>query len=382
MDMPYEHRHRGESQLALGMSRCVLLVLAVQAILSMSLQIDETLTLVMRVIGVIGTVIVSVSFLIVQKWLISGHRGTAYNALRWLCILLPIGLLLCDVWSMTCVSIGLALMTVRWQWALAISVLPTVMLVSVLSEYWATVAITLAMAWLGGGVLYVLTRLCMVLRELATARERLARMQVDDERHRISRDLHDILGRSLVAVSLRVQTAIRLLDRDPVKCGQQLDEVAQMLAEGQAQLRGLTRGESVVSMAVELDSAGAVFSRLGVQCTVDNGARERELLDGLGARIVRECVTNLLKHSRPVQVSISLRDEPAHTVVTISNDGAQVHPRAGNGTGLRDLARRLEATGGSLQAGLVGGGQFRVVARLPREDAPATTHPTPVASQA
>jgi two-component system sensor histidine kinase DesK len=65
-----------------------------------------------------------------------------------------------------------------------------------------------------------------------------------------------------------------------------------------------------------------------------------------------------------------VREEASATLVSVVNDGAPEVPRGDGGTGLRELAQRVEAAGGTLQAGEADGARFRVIARLPHERAP------------
>ncbi|NYK65183.1 sensor histidine kinase, partial [Salmonella enterica subsp. enterica serovar Typhimurium] len=69
--------------------------------------------------------------------------------------------------------------------------------------------------------LYAFTKLSTALVELRSSQEEIARLRVDAERHRISRDLHDIIGRTLVATSMRQQAALHLVDRDPQRAKEQ-----------------------------------------------------------------------------------------------------------------------------------------------------------------
>ena len=228
--------------------------------------------------------------------------------------------------------------------------------------------------WLAAGVVAVLTRLVMVFEELRVARERIARHQVDEERQRISRELHDIIGRTLVAASLRTQTALRLLDSDPDACRSQLEQVGTTLTDGQAQLRVLVRGQAVIGLETELDTALDLFERLGVTLEVDAAPITDRHTQMLVAGVLREAVTNMLKHSRPRQASITVTDDGASTRLTVVNDGVPLSPAArsvasgGSGTGLLEHSRTLAGAGGRLTSGPVGGERYEVVAVVPRPD--------------
>ncbi len=225
-----------------------------------------------------------------------------------------------------------------------------------------------AVNWVTAIVLYSMTRLVTVLQELRRTREHLARLQVDEERLRISRDLHDIIGRTLVAVSLRTETAIRLVDIDINRCREQLEQLQTSISTGQAQLRSLTSGPVITGLTSEVDTATRLFHRLGIRLSVETVPVEDPDVDKTLAAVVRESVTNTLKHSRPHECRISVRRESLATVLTVVNDGASAaQPGADpfdSGTGLRDMRARVESLGGTLTAGGVDG-QFRTIARIP-----------------
>ncbi|MFI5843012.1 sensor histidine kinase [Catenuloplanes sp. NPDC051500] len=213
--------------------------------------------------------------------------------------------------------------------------------------------------------LYAMTRLRVVLHELRRTREEMARARVDEERLRISRELHDLLGRTLVAVSLRNEAALRLLDSDVERCRAQLLALQSLVIDGQARLRALTSGPALISLGDELASARELFELLDVRAEIDAVVVEDHVVDQLLAAVVREAVTNTLKHGRPGWCRIGVRRESAAVVVTVVNDGVVESAGDGAHTGLDDLRARVAAMGGALTAEAIPGGQFRVIVRVP-----------------
>ncbi|MBM6401203.1 sensor histidine kinase [Phycicoccus sonneratiae] len=367
-------RGSADARIAVVASWAVVLVVLVQGTLSMLTQVSTELGPVQRGVGVVGGLVGAGFFLLVQRrtlrdaavpgwvpWVTVLAAGAAFVAGAWLAAALVFG------------TVGLLLSGRRLAAAgVGFTVaLGAFMLREGVNPFLASFLLVVVAAI--GLLLYVLTRLALVVAELARARETVARLRVDEERHRISRDLHDVLGRTLVAVGLRVQTASRLLDRDPARCREQLDEVTRMVGEGRSQLRGLTGGGSVTGFQDELDAARDILERLGVRCSVDTGAAAAPAaLDGLGARVLRECVTNVLKHARASWVEVGVHEEAGAVVLVVVNDGASAS--AGHrGTGLADLAARASAAGGALEAGHEPSGRFRVRCRVPAS-VPAPAH--------
>ena len=215
-----------------------------------------------------------------------------------------------------------------------------------------------------GIVLLTFALLARTLIQLEVSRERLARLSVDEERSRISRDLHDIIGRTLVAVSLRQEAALNLLDRDVGLARRQLVASGETVREGQAQLRALTHGPMVAGVEEELGSARALCERIGVRfeaSAVPVGGADAEC-----ALVVREGVTNMLKHADASSCRVEVGIEGGCAVVSVVNDGVlDGRPVGGDGSGVGRMRQRVGLLGGSLEAGPAEGGRFRLRAVIP-----------------
>jgi two-component system sensor histidine kinase DesK len=119
------------------------------------------------------------------------------------------------------------------------------------------------------GQLYGLTHFVRVLDDVDRARTELAEVAVDRERLRISRDLHDSLGQSLSAISLKGDLAIRLL---PLDAGRARTEIAGLIDIARTALRDLSRisrGAHRVSLGTELDGAAALLAPAGITARID-----------------------------------------------------------------------------------------------------------------
>lgn len=233
-----------------------------------------------------------------------------------------------------------------------------------------------------GVTLHAFTYVSMLVRELQLTREELARTKVDEERLRIQRDLHDVLGRTLVAASLRNQVALRTLPPEASAAKAQLQQLHEVITDGQARLREITSGPVIVSLADELIAARTTLNaRLGMRVQIEAAELSPGPLEKLAGALVRESTTNLLKHSRATEASISVREEPLSVVVTIVNNGAE-EPLAGtrNGTGLAHLRAAVAELGGELSIDFISGGRFRLSARLPRDPQSCPDEPPAVSA--
>ena len=343
-----------------------------------------------RTVGVVLVLACTAGVLVIQHATIrrQARRGISVLVLAVL-VMTCLDVLLTGAWAV--VALGVAcVMSMPWAARnqaialVAVGLAALAALARLYGAFDAGLAFLVVIATLGGFVIHSMTRLVVVADELRIARGRLARLQVDQERERISRDLHDILGRTLVAVSLRNETALRLLGRDDEACRAQLTELQSTVIGGQAQLRALTSGPTLVGLSSELTSAQDLLNRLEVTFTVDAVDVEDPAIDQAFAAVVRESVTNMLKHSRPTMCRIGIRRESLAMVVTIVNDHALPahHDTSGGHTGLSDLESRIASLGGVLTAGPAAGGHFRVIARVPVPAPPALDGGHPDAASA
>lgn len=217
----------------------------------------------------------------------------------------------------------------------------------------------------GVGVLYWSARLVQIMDRLSAARTELAEMAVEMERRRISRDLHDLLGRSLSAVSLKGDLAMRLLPTDPSAAREEVDSITEVARGALRSTRTLAHHEHRLSLPAEIDAAVALLDTAGITTTVEPGPGCLEpAAEDLFAWAVREATTNVLRHSaaQTCQITVDQRDAAAR--LTIVNDGAREPVgRYGGLAGLIDRAQRLA---GTVSAGRVRGGRFRLVVEVPR----------------
>ncbi len=318
-----------------------------------------------RAVGITLGTLAGVGFALVQFWLIEGKRSRAGVALT---IAVAVSGIVVEnishTWTLVGVAIACSMLVAPRRWAALVGVGLWILTTINGIPYSDTVYTKLFVP--AGNlliflVLYTLTQLALALKALRASREQLARLQVDDERTRISRDLHDILGRTLVAASLRNQTALQLIDRDIEDTRAQLLLAQETLASGQAQLRRLTTGPMLTALTTELESARTMFERLGVRFHVD-AQKLGPAAESLAGAIVREAVTNMLKHSSPTNCEIVITASPP--TIRIVNDGLPDKAFNSDGTGLIHIRDRIEKVGGHFDFGPTANGHFAVSAVL------------------
>ncbi|WP_336210425.1 sensor histidine kinase [Nonomuraea sp. LPB2021202275-12-8] len=228
-----------------------------------------------------------------------------------------------------------------------------------------------------GAMIYALVRFARVTVELEQARAGLAEAAVLKERLRISRDLHDGLGRSLTAIALKGDLASRLMDRDPDAAGGEVRELVKVAREAAQDVRQVARGYRELSLAGEVDRAVALLESSGVSCQAnltDTPLARRS--DEALAWAVREAVTNVLRHSRATTCTITTSARSGTLRLEVANDGGTTEHaiQAGDGPagranraggGLTGLAERAAHAGGTLTAEPSGQGGFLLAMEVP-----------------
>ncbi len=191
--------------------------------------------------------------------------------------------------------------------------------------------------------------------ELRRARADLARLAVSEERLRISRDLHDILGQQLSAVSLKAELAARLTSRDPERAAAEMIEVAAVARAALADVRETVAGYRQMSLCGETETAKALLTAARVETSISMSALP-PVLDACGAWVVREAVTNVIRHAGATRCEISAVRTAESVVIEVRDNGGTSGGRPGQldvtfGNGLTGLSERVACERGVLWTG-------------------------------
>jgi two-component system sensor histidine kinase DesK len=232
-----------------------------------------------------------------------------------------------------------------------------------------TVAYSTVSTVLTGLIVYGLSRMSALVQEVYGTRTALARLAVTSERVRFGRDLHDLLGYSLSAVVLKSELARRLVDRNPSRALVELEEIGDISRRALADVRIVASGYRQLSLEDEAESARSVLAAADIAVTMEVAVCVLpDPVSTVLATVLREGVTNLLRHSKAecCEIMVSMHDDRVRLVV--ANDGAPAQPLEDfphGGSGLGNLSERACALGGVLSAGRTEDGWFRLRAELP-----------------
>ncbi|MFJ5679136.1 sensor histidine kinase [Streptomyces sp. NPDC093097] len=264
-------------------------------------------------------------------------------------------------------SIGLMLLPLRHALALGlVTVLGQIVWMRLAQGQvaWAQVALLVGVTAALGTVF----ALNFTIGHLRAAREQVKRLAVNQERERVARDMHDVLGHSLSTMTVKLGLTRRVLESsaDVALAVAQVTELENMARTALSDLRATISDYRTLSLDSELAGARLALHAAGIRAELPAATHSvrAELREAFGY-VVREAVTNVLRHSDAERCTV--RIGPGWVEVT--DDGTSGRAaRAGNG--LTGLTERLAAVSGTLEHGPAPGGGYRVVARGPAPSIP------------
>ncbi len=225
----------------------------------------------------------------------------------------------------------------------------------------ATAATGLAWAqpvlWFGPGVLFVVMTGVATMSSVAfyertqallASQEEVRRLAGTAERERITRDLHDVVGRTLTLVALKADLAGRLVERDPLAARAELAAIAAAARSGLAEVRAALSGQLGGSLANEASASLAALETAGIEpvLTGDPAAVPADA-GAILAMTLREAVTNVIRHAGARRCAIGIEAGNGDARLVVEDDGVGLSFREGNG--LRGMRQRLVAAGGRLE---------------------------------
>ncbi|MFE9372370.1 histidine kinase [Streptomyces sp. NPDC006711] len=225
--------------------------------------------------------------------------------------------------------------------------------------------------FLSGMVIAALLSLSETVRELRDTRQELARTAVEKERLRFSRDLHDLLGHTLSVIVVKSEAARRIAPRDLDAALGQVADIESVGRQALTEIREAVTGYREGSLATELDRARSALGAAEVEPLVrQSGPPLPAQAEALLGWVIREAVTNVVRHSAATRCEIVIEGTPERVLLTVTDNGRGVpaapapSPRTG-GNGLKGLTERLASAGGSLRSGPAPRAGFQVSAELP-----------------
>lgn len=311
------------------------------------------------------------------------------------------------LWFFIFVSIGLGARLPPRLAAVAVSTVAALAVAVGVGPFgWVySLRVALPVAVVGFGMIGV-GWLVTTIRALRAAREEIARLAVAEERLRFARDLHDLLGHSLSAITLKNEVARSLVPTQPERAVRELGEAIGLAREALREVRQAVSGYRQLSLATEIQRAQALLDAAGIACVVEGAAGDARAaplpptIEAVLAWGVREGVTNVVRHSGARHCAIAVLRQADTVAVEVTDDGhghghghgsgsgsgngglspdgspskPVVGGRGGSGTGLRGLAERAAQLHGQLEAGPCQPAGFRLRVTIPLSDSASVSH--------
>jgi two-component system sensor histidine kinase DesK len=265
---------------------------------------------------------------------------------------------------------AIVLLPLVWAWSVALLTVGTAALVSWLTlRALSSEVLILALV---GSIALSTTRMARLISKLQAARAEIRELAVAGERARLARDLHDVLGHSLTTITVKTALARRLLESAaPVdRALAELRDTEELSRRALADIRATVAGQRRVSLAAELVSARAALRAAGIDADLPHAVDDvaAPLHEPL-AYVLREGVTNVVRHSGASRCTVRLgpswlevRDNGSAAADSSTELGAV---EGGAGNGLAGLSERMAAVHGTIRAGPLPTGGYRLRAEAP-----------------
>ena len=211
-------------------------------------------------------------------------------------------------------------------------------------------------------------------RVIIQSQEEIRRLAATAERERIARDLHDLLGHTLTLITVKAELAARLAERDVAAAAPEIRELEKISRDALRQVREAVGGYRNGGLAGELANARVALKAANVEIAAEiENSGCPPLHDNLFALVLREAITNIVRHAKARRCNVTLHCHGRFATLTIEDDGRGGNFREGNG--LRGMRERLASLDGGLQveSGRQG---TRLVASLPLPEPPEQTDTT------
>ena len=249
---------------------------------------------------------------------------------------------------------SLLLLITGWKaWAPFAAMATMMFVVAILAWQGPSDTASMAIFCLASGiVVFGLGQLTLLVWHEQARRGEIAQLAEIRERTRFARDLHDLLGYSLSAIALKAELSRRIMDTKPDLAREELADVVVFARQAAADVRLVATNYRAMSLAAEMVSTASLLAAAGIMADIeiDCGGLD-DKVDTVLATVLREGVTNLLRHSAARTCRVTASQAGESVTLLIANDGAskpEIDCR--DGVGLENLEARLAAIGGTLTA--------------------------------
>ncbi|QYN37224.1 sensor histidine kinase [Pseudonocardia sp. DSM 110487] len=257
------------------------------------------------------------------------------------------------------VAAGIILLPLRWGVLLGVLTTLSVMAGTWLVDGAVDWRDTFVLLMMTAGLVTV-TQLIRTVNQLRTAHDRIRVLAVADERSRLARDMHDVLGHSLTTITVKTGLARRILESgaDPARALTELRDAERLSRQALGEIRATVSGYRRPSLAAELAGVHEALRAADITAVLPQAVDDvAEELREPFSYVLREGITNVIRHSGANRCEVRLGPR----CLEIRDDGRPTNGVAA-GTGLTGLTERMAAVGGRLTAEPLPGKGFRLCA--------------------
>jgi two-component system, NarL family, sensor histidine kinase DesK len=207
--------------------------------------------------------------------------------------------------------------------------------------------------------------------KLQMANDEIERLATIAERERIARDLHDVLGHTLSMIALKSELANKLLEHNPLKAKQEMQEVERISREALSEVRSAVTGYRSKGLTAEIAHAKLALESAGVSFAYNTTVTQlSSLQESTLSLVIREAVTNIIRHAKATRCAILLAESESELRLEVADNGQGLQDE--EGSGLSGMRERVQALGGNLSLESSHGVRLRV-------SLPKTSTPQPLA---
>jgi two-component system sensor histidine kinase DesK len=186
-------------------------------------------------------------------------------------------------------------------------------------------------------------------KQLLKAQDEVEEMAKTAERERISRDLHDLLGHTLSVIILKSELAGKLIHKNLKLAEQEINEVEDISRKALSEVRDVVKGFRKGGLEAELKSIKLALKAADIKYSINVAEiRVSSQIENVLSYILRESVTNIIRHSKATQCEFSIHHSDSHVELRIGDNGIGTLPNK-TGSGIEGMRTRIKLLGGKMK---------------------------------
>lgn len=204
----------------------------------------------------------------------------------------------------------------------------------------------------------------MLKNQLNEANEQIKDLVKREERQRIARDLHDTLGHTLSLITLKSQLVEKLIVKNPERASVEAKEITQTSRTALKQLRELISDMRMITVEEELEQIKAILQAANIELEIEQEASASSLSpieQNILGMCLREAVTNVVKHSKATQCTVSVLESQGELILKVEDNGIGLEDQNNDGNGIRGMKERIALIDGFVELNTIHPGTLLTV---------------------